>query len=66
METLSVVRRNLLTVKGYSPYCGALPCFNTPRTKWDAKLKQFKCPTCGWVSKFDDDFIKKYSEVTNG
>jgi len=64
--TFSIVRENLMTREGYSPYCGnQLPrgveggCSN-PRTVFNGK--QFTCPNCNWVSKFDDDFINKYKE----
>lgn len=54
----SVVRNNLLTQPGYTPYCGADPCrLRWPRTVWDGA--QFKCP-CGWRSEFPADFIAEY------
>lgn len=55
---MSIVRENLMTVEGYSPYCGNERCaLNMPRTSWNGA--QFECK-CGWVSKFPDDFVAKY------
>lgn len=58
----STVRNNLMNQKGYAPYCGGGidRCIDMPRSKWDVKLNQFKCPKCGWVSEFPDDFIQRY------
>ena len=56
----SIVRKNLMTRRGYAPYCGADVCSKgTPRTTFDGK--QFFC-NCGWRSEFPDDFIRKYLE----
>ena len=53
-----LIRNNLLTRKGYSPYCGDDHCCrSTPRTKFNGS--QFECP-CGWVSEFPVDFIQQY------
>lgn len=54
----SIVRRNLLTVPGYAPYCGYARC-SKDRTKWDGGRMQFRCD-CGWVSEFSKEFIKEY------
>lgn len=55
---LSIVRRNLLTEKGYSPYCGADNChLRWPRTQFNGE--QFECK-CGWQSGFDKEFINEY------
>jgi hypothetical protein len=68
---ISIVRENLMTQPGYTPYCGninynpkyygksKLNCHN-PRTKWDPIKNQMVCPNCGWVSKFPEDFIQRY------
>lgn len=57
-ETL--IRENLMTRYGYSPYCGRPRCmFNMPRTHFDGE--QFKC-SCGWRSQFPEEFIKRYKE----
>lgn len=56
---MSIVRENLLTIKGYSPYCGKSHCIGLmPRTKWDGN--QFVCPACGWRSQFPLEFINEY------
>ena len=56
----SIVRNNLMTREGYTPYCGSDKCvLGMPRTWWDGQ--QFKCP-CGWVSQFDDKFIAEYKK----
>lgn len=56
----SIVRRNLLTRPGYSPYCGADKCrHQAPRTEWDGC--QFVCK-CGWRSSFDSEFIEAYKK----
>lgn len=56
---MSLIRENLMTRAGYSPYCGAgADCmFDMPRTAWDGE--QFKC-RCGWRSQFPADFIAEY------
>lgn len=58
---MSLIRDNLMTLEGYSPYCGRDDkCFAMwPRTEFDGK--QFRCK-CGWRSQFDDEFIKQYKE----
>ena len=58
---MDVVRRNLLTERGYSPYCGADDCRHRwPRTQFDGE--QFKCK-CGWRSQFPADFIAQYKQI---
>ena len=60
---VSLVRRNLLAVPGYSPYCGADRCSgHWPRTRFNGK--QFKCGSCGWVSSFEPEFIREYKQVS--
>lgn len=62
METMSIVRQNLMKNVNYRPYCGASPlrhCWN-PRTNWTGE--QFICPNCKWISSFPEDFIKQYKE----
>lgn len=55
---MSVVRENLLTRPGYTPYCGSESCrFRMPRTTFDGY--QFCCP-CGWKSGFEAEFIEEY------
>jgi hypothetical protein len=60
MKENSIVRENLMTREGYSPYCGNMfdGCKHAPRTSFNGK--QFECPDCGWVSEFPQDFIDKY------
>lgn len=53
----TLVRHNLMTRKGYGPYCGAL-CRTMPRSKFDGA--QFICPDCGWRSEFPETFIARY------
>lgn len=53
-----IVRKNLMTRAGYSPYCGNMDCRTMPRTEFNGE--QFRCSYCGWVSEFPSDFIKKY------
>lgn len=65
MTEESIVRENLMTEEGYSPYCGAENCYlRMPRTKWDSSLNQFTC-SCGWVSNFPADFIQRYKQKWN-
>lgn len=55
---MSIVRDNLMTREGYTPYCGNDACrFRMPRTTY--KRGQFEC-LCGWRSGFEQDFIAKY------
>lgn len=57
-KDMSVVRNNLLTIKGYTPYCGNdQHGMHLARTQF--KDGQFHC-FCGWVSQFDDAFIAEY------
>jgi len=67
MTELTIVRENLMNEKGYTPYCGSMiprpPVANgcdNPRTKFNGE--QFVCPKCGYVTKFEEDFIKRYKE----
>jgi len=57
---MSLVRVNLMTREGYSPYCG--DGFDTycslPRSRFTGT--QFKCPECGWESDFPEEFINEY------
>lgn len=55
---MSIVRENLMTRAGYSPYCGNEKCPTLPRTRWTGE--QFKCSCCGWLSQFPADFIAEY------
>lgn len=59
-DTMSVVRQNLMTEKGYSPYCGGQSCRQQPRTNFDGE--QFRCPHCSWRSNFDAEFIAQYKQ----
>jgi len=55
---VSIVRDNLMTVAGYTPYCGDGRCaLRMPRTRFDGE--QFACG-CGWRSQFPTDFIAAY------
>jgi len=55
---MSIVRDNLMTRKGYSPYCGNRVCITMPRTVFNGN--QFVCKQCGWQSLFPKDFIETY------
>lgn len=56
---MSIIRENLMTRPGYTPYCGNMDkCTVMPRTNWTGE--QFKCGCCGWESKFPADFIAEY------
>lgn len=66
MTELTIVRENLMTIPGYTGYCGndlsrsvKGGCDN-PRTKFNGE--QFVCPRCGWVSGFPEDFIARYKQ----
>lgn len=59
MNEKTIVRHNLMTEKGYAPYCGKNHN-GLERTRFDPTKKQFICHRCGWVSKFPKDFIKRY------
>ncbi len=55
---MSLIRENLMTRPGYSPYCGDPKCpAGMPRTTF--LRKQFQC-ACGWRSGFDAKFIAEY------
>ena len=57
---MSIVRNNLMTREGYSPYCGDINCRKMPRTRFDGG--QFVCDSCGWRSEFPGYFIKGYKK----
>lgn len=66
MKEISIVRENLMNDPNYTGYCGnswkeqkAKGC-DMPRTKWIPELNQFRCPKCGWISQFPNDFIQRY------
>lgn len=55
---MSIVRENLMTREGYTPYCGAERCpLRMPRTFFNGV--QFQC-NCGWQSGFEAEFIEQY------
>lgn len=62
----TIVRSNLLTRKGYTPYCGNNKAArnvggcNNPRTIFNGN--QFCCPRCGYETSFPEDFIKRYKD----
>ena len=51
MAEETIVRENLMTREGYSPYCPQ--CSEMPRTFFNGE--QFQCPNCGWISQFPED-----------
>ena len=55
---MSVIKENLMSRKGYTPYCGDLLCRLMPRTV--IIDGQFYCPACAWESDFDEKFIEEY------
>lgn len=67
----SIIRTNLLTQEGYTPYCGnpkskfTIGGCNNPRTRFNEKMNQFQCSECGWKSKFDKKFILLYKQKWN-
>lgn len=64
--SLSIVRQNLLSRPGYTPYCGNEKCFlSWPRTHWDRQKRQFAC-YCGWCSQFDEAFIQQLNDKWGG
>ena len=63
---LSIVRDNLLTRPGYTPYCGNPDCrLHWPRTHWDRERRQFAC-YCGWQSAFPPEFIRELDKKWGG
>ena len=58
---MTIVRRNLMTRKGYAPYCGNSDCRTMPRAQKQSDW-QFKCSCCGWVSEFPQEFINELKE----
>lgn len=61
---MSIVRDNLMTREGYTPYCGNNKggC-SMPRTHFFGS--QFYCKECGWKSQFLEEFIKEYKKKWN-
>lgn len=60
---MSIVRENLMSRAGYTPYCGNDKCRLMPRTSWSGQ--QFRCGQCGWISAFPDDFLTEYRAKWN-
>lgn len=57
---MDIVRNNLLTRKGYTPYCGNgwNECgYRLPRMTFDGE--QFKCK-CAYRTNFEPEFIEQY------
>lgn len=55
---MSIVRGNLMSRPGYTPYCGNMGCrLGMPRTHFNGQ--QFVCG-CGWKSSFEPEFITAY------
>lgn len=62
---MSIVRDNLLSRLGYTPYCGAERCRGRwPRTQFSGR--QFICTSCGWSSNFEPSFINEYKKFNKG
>lgn len=60
---MSVIRDNLMTQPGYTPYCGSRSCkLHWPRSYFDGE--QFAC-NCGWRSEFEPKFIAEYKAKWN-
>ena len=58
---MSIVRSNMLSRSGYTPYCGSEKCTHGwPRSKFNGS--QFECG-CGWKSTFEPEFIERYKQV---
>ena len=58
---MDTVRKNLMSVKWYSPYCGSSGSLCTlPRTHFDGQ--QFVCRQCGRRSGFPKEFITEYKK----
>ena len=58
-DAVSTVKQNIMNDKYYTPYCGAM-CKVMPRTVRVGD--QFRCPSCGWVSEYPEDFIAEYNK----
>ena len=59
--TQSIAVKNMLTRKGYTPYCGADSCiFFMPRTVFTSG--QYQC-VCGWRSQLDKDIVDQIIEL---
>lgn len=66
MVELSIVRQNLLTRPGYTPYCGSHTCkLHWPRTHWSFQHQQFEC-YCGYRTSFEKEFIDQLQEKWGG
>jgi len=62
---MSIIRENLMTQRGYTPYCGNGHCAGLmPRTVFNGN--QFECRACGWISGFEVDFIAEYKAKWKG
>lgn len=60
MTELTIVRENMMKDVNYMGYCGNAwnaGC-SMPRTVRHGD--QFRCPECGWVSQYPQDFIDRY------
>jgi len=60
---MSIVRKNLLTEKNYTPYCGGdYGVCGLPRTVFNGSQFKCSCSSCSWVSDFPDEFIQEYKK----
>jgi len=60
-DVKSIVRSNMMQDVNYRGYCGNNSCKVMPRTI--RHVDQNKCPSCGWVSQYPDDFVARYKLV---
>lgn len=60
----SLVRENMLSRLGYTPYCLAQGCRAMPRMVFDGE--QMKCPSCGNRTDFEPEFIDRYKRAQAG
>jgi len=55
---MSIVRQNLMTREGYSPYCAEVRCFR--RARFNPDRGQFGCPVHSFETSFEPEFIEEY------
>lgn len=60
---ISIVRQNMMDDVNYQGYCGGM-CKEMPRTVRMPSL-QSRCPACGWISSYPDEFLSRYAKKHN-
>ena len=62
MKEKTIIRQNMMDDKNYRPYCGAERCSGGWPRMIQMDNLQFRCPSCGFNTQIDKDFIDRYRD----